>query len=201
MKLSELPKTTEKSQKRIGRGHGSGKGGHTSTRGSKGQKSRTKVGLFFEGTKFKKSLLKRLPFMRGKGKFNPQEPPSVVINLKYLNFFEKGDEVTLVSLQSKGILGKDLPGNTKVKILGNGEINIPLSVFLPASKGAKEKIEKAGGTVGPASAKATAGKEVRSEKETVKIEEPKEEKKEVKKARVVKKSVKKKIISKIDEEK
>jgi len=69
------------------------------------------------------------------------------VNLKYLNIFEKDEEVTLDSLKSKGILAKDLPGETRVKILGDGEIGVPLSVFLPTSKKAREKIEKAGGKV------------------------------------------------------
>jgi len=148
MKLSDLPKTTQDTKKRIGRGHGSGRGGHTSTRGNKGQKSRGKIGLFFEGTKIKKSLLKRLPLFRGKGKFKPLRPSSFVVNLKYLNIFKAQEQVTAKSLIEKGILAKDLPETTEVKILGDGEISIPLTVLLPTSKKAKEKIEKAGGKVG-----------------------------------------------------
>lgn len=147
MKLSDLPKTTQDTKKRIGRGHGSGRGGHTSTRGTKGQKSRGKVGLFFEGTKTKKSLLKRLPLFRGKGKFKSLKPSPFIINLKYLNIFKAAEEVTLESLKEKGILSKDLPNNVRVKILGEGEINVPLTVLLPTSKNAQEKIEKVGGRV------------------------------------------------------
>lgn len=170
MKLSGLPKTSEKSKKRIGRGHGSGRGGHTSTRGTKGQRSRgDKIGLFFEGTKFKKSLLKRLPLLRGKGKFNPFKPAPVIVNLKYLNLFGEKEEVTLESLKMKGILSKNLPPNVQVKILGEGEIKIPLTVLLPTSKNAKEKIERAGGRVVVAGEKA----KVREEKTPEKIS-PKE---------------------------
>ncbi len=147
MKLSSLSKTTRDSKKRIGRGHGSGRGGHTSTRGHKGQKSRGKIGLFFEGTKVKKSLLKRLPLFRGKGKFKPLKPIFLIVNLKYLNVFKAQEQVTAKSLIEKGILAKDLPETTIVKILGDGEISIPLTVLLPTSKNAKEKIEKAGGKV------------------------------------------------------
>ena len=64
-----LPKVKQKTKKRVGRGHGSGKGAHTSGRGQKGQKSRGGVHIIFEGLKVKKSLIKRLPFKRGKGKF------------------------------------------------------------------------------------------------------------------------------------
>ncbi len=67
-----LPKVVAKSKKRVGRGIGSGRGGHTSGRGQKGQKSRGNIGILFEGLKTKKSLLKRLPLMRGKGKFHPK---------------------------------------------------------------------------------------------------------------------------------
>lgn len=147
MELSNLPKTVRKSKKRIGRGYGSGRGGHASTRGTKGQKSRGKIGLFFEGTKIKKSLIKRLPLFRGKGKFKPKRPLPLVINLKYLNVFGNGEEVTLQTLKEKGILKKDLPLETEVKILGDGEVGVSLTVFLPTSKQARQKIEKAGGRV------------------------------------------------------
>jgi len=71
MNLSTLPKIVNRSAKRVGRGYGSGKGGHTTGRGTKGQKAREKVRIFFEGTKMKKSLIKRLPFQRGKNKMKP----------------------------------------------------------------------------------------------------------------------------------
>lgn len=51
---------------------GSGKGSHTVGRGQKGQKSRGSVPVIFEGMKMKKSLIKRLPKMRGKGIFGPK---------------------------------------------------------------------------------------------------------------------------------
>ena len=69
MDLKKLPKTTTKKKKRLGRGYGSGKGGHTVGRGAKGLKARSKLPLTFEGTKIKKSLLQRLPLRRGKGRF------------------------------------------------------------------------------------------------------------------------------------
>lgn len=147
MKLNKLPKIKSKTKKRVGRGIGSGKGGHTVGRGAKGQKARGKVPLLFEGTKIKKSLLKRLPLLRGKGKFKPVSKKPAVVNLKYLNLFSPKDEVTLKTLEGKGIIKieKGLPGN--VKILGEGKLNIPLVVKLPCSKGAKIKIEEAGGKV------------------------------------------------------
>ncbi len=68
-----LPKVNQRKSKRLGRGIGSGKGGHTSSRGQKGQKSRGSVSVLFEGMKMKKSLIKRLPLKRGKGKFLPKQ--------------------------------------------------------------------------------------------------------------------------------
>jgi len=68
-----LPKVVMSKRKRLGRGMGSGKGSHTSGRGQKGQKSRGGIHVLFEGVKTKKSLLKRLPLMRGKGKFHSRQ--------------------------------------------------------------------------------------------------------------------------------
>ena len=146
MQLSNLPKLTQKTKKRVGRGHGSGRGGHTSGRGAKGQKSRSKVGLFFEGTKFKKSFLKRLPLLRGKGKLRSKKK-TLVINLKYLNVFSNGEEVNAVTLKEKGIVDKKLTTAVPLKILGEGELKVSVMVNLPCSKNAREKIEKAGGKI------------------------------------------------------
>jgi len=146
MELNKLPITTKRPKKRIGRGIGSGKGGHTVGRGSKGQKSRGHISPFFEGTKINKSLIKRLPLLRGKGKQTAGQRPSI-INLRFLNFFKAGEEVTIAALVKHGIiLEKDI--NPKgIKILGDGELSVALTVKLPVSKGARAKIEKAGGKV------------------------------------------------------
>lgn len=71
--MTNLPKVVQKSKKRLGRGMGSGKGSHTVGRGQKGQKARGGVHILFEGFKMKKSLIKRLPLARGKGKFHPKK--------------------------------------------------------------------------------------------------------------------------------
>ncbi len=68
-----LPRVVAKSKKRVGRGMGSGKGSHTVGRGQKGQKTRGKINVLFEGMKVRKSFLKRLPLLRGKGKFHPKQ--------------------------------------------------------------------------------------------------------------------------------
>lgn len=147
MKLNQLSKTTARSKKRLGRGYGSGKGGHTVGRGNKGFKARGKVKLTFTGTKVKKSLLKRLPLQRGKGKFKSLKSKPIVVNVKYLNLFRKGQAVNLASLAKKGIVGKNEAKEFGVKILGDGELKVALKVELPCSQGAIKKIKKAGGQV------------------------------------------------------
>lgn len=131
--------------------------------------------------------MKRLPLFRGKGKFKSFKPSPLVVNLKFLNLFKEKEEVNLESLKSKGILAKNIPSDAKVKILGEGEISVPLTVSLPTSKGAREKIEKAGGKV-LAEGEKSEEKEVKSEKVEVETTE-KTKRKVVKKSN--KKTVKK----------
>ena len=149
MKLNELPKITTKKKKIIGRGPGSGRGGHTVGRGHKGQKAREKIPLTFTGTKIKKSLLKRLPLQRGKGKLKSLKQKPIIVNLNYLNLFKEGETVNLDSLVKKGIVKEKEARKFRVKILGEGEIKIPLKVALPCSKKAAKKIEKVGGEIIP----------------------------------------------------
>lgn len=145
--LNKLPSTTSPRKKRIGRGIGSGKGGHTVGRGAKGQKAKRTMPLLFEGTKTKKSLLKRLPLLRGKGKFKGQSLKPIIVNLKYLSLFDSGEEITLEALAKKSIINQKEGDKYGVKILGEGELKISLKVKLPCSKGAEKKIKKAGGEV------------------------------------------------------
>ena len=146
MKLNNPPKTTTKSKKRVGRGYGSGKGGHTVGRGQKGQKARSKIGLLFEGTKMRKSLIRRMPMHRGKKRFKSLKSKPIIVNVKYLNIFEKNKKVTLESLIKKGLVDKEAK-KVGVKILGDGELKKPLTVELPVSKGAAAKIKEAGGKI------------------------------------------------------
>lgn len=145
--MDSLSKVVIKSKKRIGRGYGSGKGGHTSSRGSKGQKSRGSVSTMFEGTKMKKSLLKRLPLLRGRGKFKPSEKDQIIVNIKYLNLLPAGSEVTIETLVKYNIVNEKDARECGVKILGEGELKNPLTVRFPISKGARAKVEKAGGKI------------------------------------------------------
>lgn len=144
LSLSNLPKIVQPSAKRVGRGHGSGKG-KTAGRGTKGQKAREKIKLTFAGSSLQASWLKRLPLVRGKGKnksHNPRRP--VAVNLKYLNILKPQTEVTLATLKKAKIIKEDID---KVKILGDGDLHVPLIVKLPCSQGAVKKIKKAGGEV------------------------------------------------------
>lgn len=139
-------KLVTKRKKRVGRGYGSGKGGHTTGRGAKGQKSRGKVGVIFEGYKMKKSFIKRLPFRRGKGKFEAKAKP-LIVNLELLEVFSAGSVVNIESLVKHGIVDANDAKTYGVKILGNGELTKKLSIGLPISKSAADKVTKAGGTV------------------------------------------------------
>lgn len=144
MTLEKLTKTTATSKKRIGRGYGSGKGGHTSSRGAKGQKARSKVKLYFEGTPMRKSLIRRMPMLRGKLKNKSFQDQPIILNLKHLNLLPKGSVVDHQTLIKHNLLPKEAL-NHPVKILGDGELNHPLIVILPTSKSAAIKITKAGG--------------------------------------------------------
>ena len=144
MKLNQLPKTTAKKKKRVGRGYGS-RGGHTVGRGAKGFKARGKVPLTFDGTKIKKSFLKRLPLQRGRGKFKSFKTKPIIVKLGYLNLFPKGAEVDLEALIKRGIVDEKEAKKYGVKILGNGGLEVALKVALSCSQEVRKMIEKAGG--------------------------------------------------------
>lgn len=144
--MNNLPKIVTKRKKRLGHGIGSGKGGHTVGRGQKGQKSRTSVGILFEGVKVKKSLLRRLPLQRGKGKFKPNTKP-LIINLEVLNLLPEDTKVDIESLVKAGIVKEDDAQKFGVKILGQGKLTKKLTINLPISKSAARKIEKIGGKI------------------------------------------------------
>lgn len=144
MNISDVQKVTARSKKRVGQGHGSGRG-KTSGRGTKGTKARYKVALNFEGGAL--PLTKRLPFLRGKGRNKSIQEKAVVLNVEALNAFSKGAVVDVESLAKQGLVVLKEAQQKGVKILGDGELEIALTVKLPTSKGAAEKIAKAGGAV------------------------------------------------------
>ncbi len=124
---------------RVGRGEGSK--GKTAGRGTKGTKARYQVPDRFEGGQM--PLHMRLPKLRGFK--NPFRVEYQVVNLaKLATLFPEGGDVTVADLVAKGAVRSGHP----VKVLGNGEISIAVSVSAHAfSATAKEKIAAAGGQV------------------------------------------------------
>jgi large subunit ribosomal protein L15 len=147
MELHNLKKSKGaiKPKKRVGRGIGSGKGAHTTGRGSKGQKARSGYNLpvGFEGGQV--PLFKKLPQIGGFK--NPRPRKIVTVSLDKFNSFKDGSTVTPEDLVKMGILAK-LSKGTQVKVLGTGEINkkVELQGFL-FSRSAKENLEKAGAKI------------------------------------------------------
>ncbi len=144
MKLSELPSIKAKDKRRLARGHGSGRG-KTAGRGTKGQKARGKLPVAFEGGQ--QSIIKRLPLKRGKDRNKAIGNKPVVINVKYLEVMPAGSIVTIESLVKYHIVKKEDASAYGVKILGDGTLNKAFTVKVSCSKGAVEKITKAGGKV------------------------------------------------------
>lgn len=144
MKLSSLTKITKTRQKRLGRGHGSGRG-KTAGRGTKGQNAKGSRPLSFEGGAL--PLIKRLPFMRGKGKNKSFGNKPIAVNVKVLNLLKKDTVVDIQSLIENKIVDSEYAKKHGVKILGDGDLSVSLIVKLPVSKGAAKKILAAGGRV------------------------------------------------------
>ena len=143
MKLDSLKpsKGSIKNKKRIGRGHGSGLG-KTSGRGHKGsgQRSGNKRTAWFEGGQM--PLARRLP---RRGFTNIFKEEIQIVNISDLIRIEKNSEIDPVVLQENGLIRSSLK---PVKILGKGDIDKKLDVTASSfSESAKNKIEKAGGTV------------------------------------------------------
>lgn len=137
--LKRHPKSTKR-RKVVGRGVGSGHGTY-STRGAKGQKARSghsKSPARFEGGR--QPLIRQLPKSRG---FKSLHESAKAVKLDALNKFNDGDEVTLQSLQAKGIVDA---GVGRVKLLQGG-LKKKLTVKVPVSATAKTAIEAAGGSV------------------------------------------------------
>jgi large subunit ribosomal protein L15 len=136
---------SRKTRKRIGRGQGSGRGG-TSTKGHKGQKSRSGYNYrpWFEGGQM--PLQRRVPKFGFNNIFRVEYS---AVNLDVLQLLTEQDaglkEISLDLLRSKGIVSGS---RTKVKILGRGEVSRSLTVTAHKfSASAKAAIEAAGGTV------------------------------------------------------
>jgi large subunit ribosomal protein L15 len=151
LNLSNLkPAQARKDRKRIGRGLGSGKGRY-STRGLKGQKARSgshKMRAGFEGGQmpiYMRLGKQRGPYSKDAMPMGPHRTRTVAVNVRDLERFDAGTEVTPESLAQAGLIR-----NTKydLKVLGHGDLSKQLSVSAHNfSKSAREKIEKAGGSI------------------------------------------------------
>lgn len=147
MKLHELVPNpgSKKNRKRVGRGISAGQG-KTAGRGTKGEGSRSGQGghMYRQGGNL--PFYRRLPFMRGQG-FTPRNQVTFnEVNLDQLSASFKADaEVTPETLDKAHLLRDS---RNPVVILGRGEVSVGLKVRAHrVSAGAKEKIEKAGGSV------------------------------------------------------
>jgi large subunit ribosomal protein L15 len=143
MKLHELlpPEGSRRARKRMGRGVGSGHG-KTAGRGTKGHNSRSGGGVRpgFEGGQM--PLHRRLP---KRGFTNIFKKKINVINIRDLARFESGSIVDEAALVRIGLVKGRRDG---IKLLGKGEIAIPLTVKVnSASKNARDKILAAGGNI------------------------------------------------------
>ena len=143
MKLNELspPAGSRRPRKRLGRGVGSGTG-KTAGRGTKGQNSRSGGGVRpgFEGGQM--PIHRRLP---KRGFTNIFKKKIAVVNIRDLSKFESGSVVDEIELVRLGLVKGRRDG---VKLLAQGQIDIPLTVKVhAASRGAIEKIKAAGGEV------------------------------------------------------
>ena len=152
MNLNSLTKLKRRSKKRLGRGIGSGKGGHTVGRGQKGQTSRSghQIRDGFEGGQ--NPLQLRLPKKKGvrlsskaASEFmSPRSRTKVQVSLNYLNKFDEGETVTEKSiLEMKGVTGK-----VYIKVIDSGSLKKKINIEgIKVSVGAKVKIEKLGGMI------------------------------------------------------
>jgi len=143
MRLDELQPSpgSKHKKKRVGRGPGSGQG-KTAGRGHKGQNSRagggTKPG--FEGGQM--PLTRRIP---KRGFTNIFRKNWAIVNLRDLKRFAADTVVDVGALSSAGLVKR---GSRRIKLLGQGELTVPLVVKVQAvSAQARERIEAAGGRV------------------------------------------------------
>ena len=151
LNLSNLkPAQARRSRKRIGRGIGSGKGRY-STRGLKGQKARSgsnKMRAGFEGGQmpiYMRLGKQRGPYSKDAMPMGPHRTRTVSVNVRDLERFDPGTEITPESLAAAGLIR-----NTKfdLKILGHGDLSKKLTVSAHNfSRSAREKIEQAGGSI------------------------------------------------------
>ena len=145
MQLNSLkPTTTQKSEKRVGRGGGRGK---TSGRGTKGQKARAGHSIRPDV----REKLKKLPKMRGRGiqGLRSIATKPLAVNVATLEkVFAAGETVNPTLLVERRVLRVRKGEVPSVKILGEGELSKKLTIMgCIVSASAQEKIQKAGGSI------------------------------------------------------
>src|SRR5687767_9673265 len=124
METNALPQTVEKKLRRLGQGHGSGRG-KTSGRGTKGQKARGKIPTFFERGAL--PLTKRLPFLKGRGRNKIQKRHPVELNITSLEKFPAKTVVDVENLVKSGLVSSKATLNG-VKLIGNDKIVVKYEV-------------------------------------------------------------------------
>ena len=146
MDLSNLSKIkgNKGKKKRIARGYGSGKGGHTCGRGTKGQNARSGNSLPYGFEGGQTQLFKKLPQIGGFR--NPAKKNITAIGTKEFNIFKSGVTVTPKDLVDKKILNKLPKDGVKIIINGNLEKKLIFDGFL-FSAGARNKLEELGCTI------------------------------------------------------
>lgn len=142
-KLTKL-KGIKNKAKRVGRGIGSGKGGHTSGRGNKGQKARegNKPALGFEGGQV--PLYKRLPHIGGFR--NPVSKKFTSVPLSKLNSFADGTEVSPIELLKSGSVKKIARHGVKILAVGELKKKLTLIGFIYSEK-ARTLVQKSGSKI------------------------------------------------------
>ena len=143
MRLNELKPVqgSKRTRKRLGRGVASGSG-KTAGRGNKGHNQRSGGGVRpgYEGGQM--PIHRRLP---KRGFTNIFKEKISIVNIRDLNRFKSGSVVDEAALVAQKLVKGQLDG---IKLLGNGEIEYPLTIKLThISKSARQKIEAVGGTV------------------------------------------------------
>ena len=141
MNLYSLPSITKKGKKRLGLGHGSGRG-KTGGRGTKGQNARGHVRMGFEGGQL--PLTKRLPFLRGKKRNKSMVVKPVLLYVGNLDKFPANAIIDKAFLIKHNAIDSV---TTRVKIVGAAKLEHAYTVHIPCSVQSTTAITKAGGKV------------------------------------------------------
>jgi large subunit ribosomal protein L15 len=143
--LHTIITSVKRSKKRLGRGYGSGKGGHTSGRGQKGQNTRGKSPLWFEGGQL--PLIRRTPFIKGKSRFKSLSGKPMAIRIEALNAYEAGSLVDYQTIVDTLKLQPTKVARQGVKIVFGGKLTKALTVNLPLTATAAQAVIASGGKV------------------------------------------------------